>query len=114
MLEHWHDECMIVRGEACYPHLLPGFIAEREGQWLGVITYRMTVSECEVISLDSLEEGHGIGTSLIDAVTVVARQTGCTRIWLITTNDNLPALRFYQKRGFHLVAIHRNVIQHAR
>ena len=48
------------------------------------------------------------------AVTQVAREAGCKRLWLITTNDNLHALRFYQKRGFRLVAVHRSAVDAAR
>jgi ribosomal protein S18 acetylase RimI-like enzyme len=43
-----------------------------------------------------------------------ARESGCRRLWLVTTNDNTPALRFYQRRDFDLVAIHRNAVQEAR
>ncbi|MFP3471139.1 GNAT family N-acetyltransferase, partial [Micrococcus sp. SIMBA_144] len=40
--------------------------------------------------------------------------SGCSRITLITTNDNLAALKFYQKRGFVMTAIHRNAVEKAR
>ncbi|MEW5718069.1 MAG: GNAT family N-acetyltransferase, partial [Chloroflexota bacterium] len=56
----------------------------------------------------------GIGSALIDAVKLRARQAGCKRLWLITTNDNLTALRFYQKRGFTLAALHRNALEESR
>jgi ribosomal protein S18 acetylase RimI-like enzyme len=56
----------------------------------------------------------GIGTALIDAVRDVAERAGCTRLWLVTTNDNLDALRFYQRRGFVLAALHRDAIEAAR
>ena len=36
----------------------------------------------------------------------MARGEGCRRVWLITTNDNLDALRFYQRRGYHLWKLH--------
>ncbi len=32
----------------------------------------------------------------------------------MTTNDNTPALRFYQRRDFDLVSIHRNAVKEAR
>ena len=68
----------------------------------------------EILSLDSLQEHKGIGTSLLNAAIEEARNRGLERIMLITTNDNLPALRFYQKRGFDLVRIHRNMVEQAR
>ena len=39
---------------------------------------------------------------------------GSTRLWLITTNDNVDALRFYQRRGFRLVAIDRDAVERSR
>jgi ribosomal protein S18 acetylase RimI-like enzyme len=51
---------------------------------------------------------------LIEAVVGAARSAGCRRVWLITTNDNLTALAFYQKRGFVLTALHPNAIAESR
>jgi len=51
---------------------------------------------------------------MLEAVAAVAREEGCRRVWLITTNDNLRALRFYQRRGFHLVAMHPNALARSR
>jgi len=70
--------------------------------------------DCEIISLDSLVPSVGIGTALVEAVKETARAHNCKRIWLTTTNDNLNALRFYQKRGFILVTIHRDAVNIAR
>ncbi len=55
-----------------------------------------------------------IGTALIDAVKDVATMAHCKRLWLITANDNMAALRFYQKRGFLLVAVYRNAVEQSR
>ena len=68
----------------------------------------------EVVTLDSLRPGRGIGTALIEAVKSAASAAGCRRLWLITTNDNLHALGFYQKRGFRLVAVHPGAVDAAR
>ena len=43
-----------------------------------------------------------------------AIEAGCTRLWLITTNDNLRALGFYQKRGWKLAKLHKCLIDEAR
>jgi ribosomal protein S18 acetylase RimI-like enzyme len=43
-----------------------------------------------------------------------ALQAGCSRLWLITTNDNLIALKFYQKRGFQLIAVHPDALAESR
>jgi ribosomal protein S18 acetylase RimI-like enzyme len=87
-----------------------GFIAEKESKPIGLITYMITNSECEITSLNSFEEGIGVGTSLINRLEESVKDVGCRRIWVITTNDNVYALRFYQKRGYRLVAIHRDAM----
>jgi GNAT superfamily N-acetyltransferase len=78
------------------------------------VTYHIEGDACEIVSLDSLVEGIGIGAALIEAVKDAALAAGCTRLWLITTNDNLHALRLYQKRGFVLAALHRNALEVSR
>ncbi len=56
--------------------------------------------QCEVAALISYREGAGVGGALINRIAQSARQMGCRRLWLITTNDNLHAIRFCQRRGF--------------
>jgi GNAT superfamily N-acetyltransferase len=79
-----------------------------------LITYRVEGDAGEIITLNSLVEGRGIGTALVQAVHQTAVQAGCRCLWLITTNDNLAALRFWQKRGFSLVRVHRNAMTDSR
>ena len=112
--EHWGADMVIAHGVIYYPHDLPGFVAVQEGKRVGLVTYRIKGDSCEIVSLDSIRPSIGIGTALIEAVKEVARQSGCSRLWLITTNDNLNALRFYQKRGFVLVTVHRNALEISR
>jgi ribosomal protein S18 acetylase RimI-like enzyme len=81
---------------------------------VGIATYRFADGACELVTLDSMIEGIGVGTALIEAVRGAARAAGCTRLWLITTNDNLSALRFYQKRGFQMVAVYPNALDESR
>ena len=68
----------------------------------------------EIISLNSIEEGKGIGTSLINEIENIVIKNNCKLIKLVTTNDNLLALRFYQKRGFILSRIINNAVEEAR
>jgi len=93
---------------------LPGFIAEVDNRPVGLLTYHVEDDQCEVVSLNSLREGMWIGSSLLDAAKEAAQAAGCRRMWLITTNDNLAALGFYQKRGWRLVAIHRDALEESR
>ena len=81
---------------------------------LGLVTLHIGESECEITTLNSLSESLGVGTALVEAVETWAREAGLERLWLVTTNDNLEALKFWQKRGYELVTIHRNAIAEAR
>ena len=114
MIQRWGAEFIVAHGEIYYPDKLPGFAAIQEDQKVGVVTYTIVGRDCEIVSLDSKRPSLGIGSALIDAVKAIALQGRCKRIWLTTTNDNLNALRFYQKRGFVLVKIHRNAVEIAR
>jgi ribosomal protein S18 acetylase RimI-like enzyme len=114
--EQWGSHLVVSRGRLIDASLLPGFILRQSlgGDRLGVLTYEIRHGQCEVVTLDSLEPGMGIGTRLIEAILQTARQMKCKRLFLITTNDNTPALRFYQRRGFHLAALHPNAIEESR
>jgi ribosomal protein S18 acetylase RimI-like enzyme len=113
--ELWGADYVVSRGGTIhYPHTLPGFMAMHAEERAGFITYHIEGDQCEIVTLDSLRPSIGIGAALIAAVKDGARAAGCARVWLITTNDNTHALRFYQKRGFMLAALHRNAIAEAR
>ena len=112
--EHWGSVELISRGKLHKADELPGFVAIYSGEPSGLATYLIDGDECEIVSLNSLVEGKSIGTALLDAVRNTASSTGCKRLWLVTTNDNLHAMGFYQKRGFVLVAVHCNSIEQYR
>jgi ribosomal protein S18 acetylase RimI-like enzyme len=112
--EHWGSHLIVSRGKLHDAAALPGFWASRQGQMIGLATYEIMAESCELVTLDSAVEGIGVGSALIAAVKDAARAANCQRLWLITTNDNLPALGFYQKRGFRLTAVHRNALAESR
>jgi GNAT superfamily N-acetyltransferase len=82
---------VVAHGATYRPSGLPGFVALEGGELLGVVTYSIDGEACEIVTIDSLVERAGIGTALVEAVTDAARAAGCRRLWLVTTNDNLPA-----------------------
>lgn len=110
----WGAPTVVAHGVVYDPAVLPGFYALCQGERVGLVTCHLAGDACEIVTLDSLREGIGIGTALIAAVREMAKAAGCRRLWLITTNDNLPALRFYQKRGFRLAAVHPGAVDAAR
>jgi DNA-3-methyladenine glycosylase I len=112
--EQWFTPQVVVHDQVYQPHQLPGFAARRGGEVIGLITYSLAGKDCEIVTLNSRSENRGVGSALIEAVEDIARHAGCRRVWLVTTNDNLQALAFYQKRGFHLCRVDRGAVDRAR
>ena len=105
-----HDELIDVT-------TLPGLIAWSGATPAGLLTYRPDPPPArgwEVVSIGASVSGRGAGSALIEAVRAAARQAGAQRLWLVTTNDNLHALRFYQRRGFDLVRVDRDAVTRGR
>jgi GNAT superfamily N-acetyltransferase len=112
--QRWGSDVIVAHGTIYQPARLPGFIAWSGESPVGLLTYHLEDMACEIVTLDNLGDRRGVGTALIEAVMETARAAGCRRLWLITTNDNLRALRFYQKRGFRLVRLSPDAVTAAR
>jgi len=112
--ESWHADYLASRGERIEATLLSAAIAERQGQIIGMITWRVDGADMEIVTLNSLEPGAGIGSALLQHAVGHARALGLRRAWLMTTNDNIEALKFYQKRGMVLCALHVNAMEENR
>jgi GNAT superfamily N-acetyltransferase len=92
----------------------PALVAKEGERLAGVLTYVLGDRECEILTLHTAAQGRGVGTALIKAVERVARDAGCARLWVLTTNDNVDALRFYQRRGFRLAALNVGAVDRSR
>ena len=103
-----------MRGELVDMTRIDGYAMIEKETIMGLITYRIIDRECEIMSLDSLKEKQGIGSSLIHKIKDVAINQKCTTLKLITTNDNTDAIYFYQKRGFDMVAFYYDSIKVSR
>jgi ribosomal protein S18 acetylase RimI-like enzyme len=114
MDNHWGSRSIVIRGRMVYPEKLEGFVAMLDGEVLGLATFRIDGGACELVTLNSLREGVGVGGSLMDSVKAAAKDAKCKRLWLITTNDNMHALHFYQRRGFHITAVYPNALEESR
>ena len=100
------------RGELVDVLALPGLVAERDGVRVGLLTYRRAHGGAELEAIVTGERHAGVGTALVEAVR--RELAGQGRLWLVTTNDNLDALRFYQRRGFALVALRPGAVARGR
>jgi GNAT superfamily N-acetyltransferase len=99
VLELWGAHTAVAHGEVFFPASLPGFLVEKQGHVLGLLTYAVANHQLEIVTIDALRQ---------------ARTLGCTRVRLTTTNDNLDAIRFYQRRGFKLSALRPDAVREAR
>lgn len=114
LTEHWGGPGIVTRGRVHGADLLPGFKALLDGRAIGLLTYRLAADECEIISLNSLTEGIGVGTMLMTTVRELAVACNCLRIFLITTNDNTRAIKFYVKLGYRIAAVHAGAVAESR
>ncbi len=114
LASQWGSAQIVTRGRIHSADALAGFVAWQDGSRIGVVTYNIDGNECEITSLNTMKESVGIGTALLNAVREQAMAAQCRRLWLITTNDNLHALQFYQKRGWHLVAVYPDALEQSR
>jgi DNA-3-methyladenine glycosylase I len=114
VVERWSAPTVVGHGRVYRVAELPGFVALEDGDRIGLVTFTIEDEGCEIVTIDSLREGKGVGTALVRAVVDKAAEAGCRRVWLITTNNNLRMLRFAQKRGFALVALHPRAVEESR
>ncbi|MFE8703613.1 GNAT family N-acetyltransferase [Cytobacillus sp. FJAT-54145] len=113
--EHWGSSQMVISSGVYQCDSLPGYAClADEHQIIGLVTYVDREGEREIISLDSIVEKRGIGSNLMELVESEASQLNIPKITLITSNDNIDALKFYQKRGYRMMAILKDAIEKAR
>ena len=114
LVENWGSARIVTRGKMHQADALPGLVAIIGKEPVGLLTYALGNGECEIVSLNALVEGRGVGSKLVREVISIARSEGCSRVWLITTNDNTQALRFYQRLGMVIAAVYTNAIAESR
>ena len=111
----WGGEEVMGRGRPRRPAELPALIAlGQDDAVLGIATYCVEGEEAELVTLDALVPGRGVGRALVEAVAAAARTAGARRLRVMTTNDNLRALRLYQRTGFRLEALRPGAVDRAR
>ena len=113
-ISEWKSDIVVVHGDTYRPSELPGLVAEFEGERIGLMTYCFMDTYCEIITLSSTTRRTGAGTALLNRFEVLAKSKKYTRLHVTTTNDNLDALMFYQKRGFRIINIYPNAVENSR
>ena len=113
-IDNWYSTDMSIRGEIIDGTKLDGFLLQEDNTIVGLITYTFFDDICEIVSFDSKRENIGIGSALLRELEEVARDNSCNKMRLITTNDNMRALQFYQKRGYCLTKLYPNAMDEVR
>ena len=115
LTRRWGGTRVVSRGLLQDAAGLPGLVAERAGTRAGLLTFRPRPDgDTEIVTINAFPQRAGIGGLLLAAITELGRRNDWRRIWLVTTNDNTPALRSYQRHGFDLVALHRGALERSR
>lgn len=112
--QEWGELKIVSHGKIFNAHELQGYVAVRQDAVIGFVLFQVEGSECEIVALYSGVTSKGIGSALINAARDFALQCSCKRLFLITTNDNIRAFEFYQKRGFVISDIRIDEIKNSR
>ncbi|MCI1987283.1 MAG: GNAT family N-acetyltransferase [Lactobacillus sp.] len=113
--DHWQSETMIVSSGEYHLSDLNGIVAITEDdRVVGLVTYTVHGNAMEIVSLNSTQPNQGIGGKLMAAAEARAQATGLTKMVVTTTNDNLDAMRFYQKKGYRFAKVIRGSVDTAR
>jgi ribosomal protein S18 acetylase RimI-like enzyme len=114
-IELWGDQIVVGHGRTWRPAELDGFVAQDDdGQRVGVLTFEIRDDEVEVVTIDVLRRREGIGTALMLAVIERAHAAARTRMLVMTTNDNVPALGLYERLGFSVVEVREGAVAESR
>ena len=113
IIKDWGSEILVSRGKTYKAQDLDGILVYENGKIIGLGLYYIK-NDCEIVLLETFVQNKGIGTEIIEKIKEIAKSKGCKRIWLVTTNSNINAIKFYQKRGFYISNIYINAIEKAR
>ncbi len=100
--ERWPNELLVGRGRVHQASELSALVAVEDGERIGLLTYVIQGEVAELVTLDALRPGLGVGAMLIEELAKLAPRTGARRLVAMVTNDNLRGLRYYQRLGFRM------------
>lgn len=86
---------------------LSAYVAKRENDIIGFVSFTEADNAIIIVALGVLPQyqGSGVGRSLIEKVEI-----GAETLLVSTSNDDLPALAFYQSLGFQIYEVKPNVV----
>jgi ribosomal protein S18 acetylase RimI-like enzyme len=108
---------MVAYGQAVSLDDAAALVAETDREIAGALAWRHFDGALHILALatDPMWQRAGVGGHLVVEAELLARREGQPRVTVTITNDNLPALYFYQRHGYRLSAVLRDsVAEHAR
>lgn len=114
LIKEWGSVDIAVSGTLRNASIMDGFIAEADAEKLGVLTFEIGGNQLEIVTLNSFKERLGVGTKLLQAAVEEARRKNLESVAVTTTNNNLNALSFYQKRSFVISRVRLDAIKNMR
>jgi GNAT superfamily N-acetyltransferase len=94
---------------------MPTLVAAMHRDPSGALAYRLLGDALHIVALatDPMWQRSGVGGHLVAEAELLARRLNLSRLVVATTNDNLPAMYFYQRRGYRMTAlVPESVIMH--
>ena len=114
IIKGWGSDILVSRGEIYKGEDLDGILTYENDKIIGIGLYYIKNNECEIVLLETFKQNIGIGTKIIEKIKEISKNKNCKRIWLITSNDNIDAIKFYQRRGFNIANIYKNAMEKSR
>lgn len=84
------------------------------GKTAALASWTVRGDSAYLCALHSLKPGEGVAIQMLDAVIFAARKAGAKKLKAMLTNDNMPGMIFYQRRGFRLSGLYLEAIDHYR
>ena len=103
---------IVAFGELMDVEEMPALVAVRHSTPSGALAYRLLGDALHVVALatDPMWQRSGVAAYLLAEAELLARRLKLGRLLVATTNDNLPALYFYQRHGYRLTELIPNSV----
>jgi len=110
--EFWGEEEQLTFDRRFELAELPAYVAKIDNDLVGFVSFAEISDFLIIVALGVLPsyQGGSVGTKLVEEVEKEAKSQGKKEMLVSTSNDDLPALAFYQRLGFQIVEVKPNVI----
>jgi ribosomal protein S18 acetylase RimI-like enzyme len=110
--QFWGEEEQLTFDRKFTVAQLPAYVAKSGNDTIGFVSFAEMDDAIIIVALGILPtyQNAGVGKSLIEKVEAEAKRLGKKKLLVSTSNDDLPALAFYQSLGFQIYEVKPNTI----